>query len=157
MRTDETTAPARARLGRRLRRWLRERVPRGRQDAIRHTGVLVVEDDADFREALVLLLGSEGMDVEEASNGREALEILPRKTPGVIVLDLDMPVVDGIEFLETKRALWRRDLRRIPVLVMTCFDEWAHEASELGAIDVLRKPFRFDALLDRVDSALERV
>ncbi len=149
-----TSATRSGRLGRRLRRWLGDRTVRRCNEPSRTSGVLVVEDDADLREALALLLGSEGIEVAQASNGREALQMLPHHPPRVIVLDLDMPVVDGIEFLATKRALWRRDLRSIPVLVMTCFDEWAKEASDLGARAVLRKPFRFDALLDRVDSAL---
>jgi len=147
------------RLGRRLKRWLHERIPRAARhahDAHERSGVLIVDDDRDFREELALLLGSEGIEVAEAANGREALHLLPHHAPRLIVLDLDMPVMTGLEFLETKRVLWRRDLRAIPVLVMTCVDAWAQRAAELGAVAVLRKPFRFDALLTQVDVELTR-
>lgn len=67
--------------------------------------VLIVEDDADLREAYVMILQSEGIDVHAAQNGKEALDILEKKgDPGIIFLDLRMPVMDGLEFLRVYDA-----------------------------------------------------
>lgn len=63
--------------------------------------VLIVEDDNDLREAYVLILESEDIDVHSAANGAEALELLEKTgDPGIIFLDLRMPIMNGIEFLE---------------------------------------------------------
>ncbi len=63
--------------------------------------VLIVEDDADLRDAYVMILQSEGLDVKAAENGQAALDLIERQgDPGVIFLDLRMPVMDGIEFLK---------------------------------------------------------
>ncbi|MEW6272852.1 MAG: response regulator [Thermodesulfobacteriota bacterium] len=143
------------RLGRRFTRWLRERVSRRPVHALaERRGVLVIDDDRDFREALALLLGADGIAVAEAATGREALSLLPHGAPRLIVLDLDDAVADGIGFLATKRLLWRRDLRAVPVLALTSLETRARLAEELGASVVLRKPLRFDVLLDRVDLEL---
>lgn len=147
----------RGRFGRRFKRWLRERLPRTRAEVeagIAHRGVLIIDDDPDVRQALALLLGHEGLEVAEAESTRDALLLLPRRAPKIIVLDLDGRPTEGIAFLETKRALWRRDLRRIPVLVTTCLDQPARRAVELGATAVIRKPFHFDALLESLDAGI---
>ncbi len=63
--------------------------------------VLIVEDDADLRDAYVMILESEGIDTKAAANGQAALELLQEEgDPGVIFLDLRMPVMNGIEFLQ---------------------------------------------------------
>lgn len=67
--------------------------------------VLIVEDDADLREAYVMILESEGIPVMAAENGKIALETIEQYgQPGVIFLDLRMPVMDGIEFLKAYDA-----------------------------------------------------
>jgi CheY-like chemotaxis protein len=67
--------------------------------------VLIVEDDTDLREAYMMILQSEGIDVHAAQNGKEALDILEKKgDPGIIFLDLRMPVMDGLEFLKVYNA-----------------------------------------------------
>jgi signal transduction histidine kinase/DNA-binding response OmpR family regulator len=79
--------------------------------------VLVVEDDEALREGLVRLLDKEGFEVAEAANGSEALESLASEVPGLILLDLLMPVMNGFELMVElhKNARWRK----IPVIVMT--------------------------------------
>lgn len=67
--------------------------------------VLIVEDDNDLREAYVMILGSEGIDVHAAENGQEALDKLQELgDPGVIFLDLRMPIMDGLAFLQAYDA-----------------------------------------------------
>ena len=67
--------------------------------------VLIVEDDNDLREAYIMILQSEGIDVYAAENGKKALDILHEKgDPGIIFLDLRMPVMDGLEFLKVYDA-----------------------------------------------------
>jgi CheY-like chemotaxis protein len=81
---------------------------------------LVVEDDETIREMISKLLAREGLDVQEAANGREALLLLERLTPDVIFLDLTMPVMDGVSFLEAIRKEPRHARR--PVIVITACD-----------------------------------
>jgi len=82
--------------------------------------VLVVEDDADSRDVLVRMLASDGWLVAEASNGFEALAELARSVPGVVLLDLMMPAMDGFELIEEMNR--RHDWRTIPVIVVTARD-----------------------------------
>ena len=91
--------------------------------------VLVVEDDAEMRELLQRFLQSEGWVVVEAQNGREALDRISENKPGLILLDLMMPTMDGFEFLEElrKHTAWLS----IPVLVITAKDLTAEERRRL--------------------------
>jgi CheY-like chemotaxis protein len=82
--------------------------------------VLIVEDDAATRELLRRPLEQEGWTVAEAGNGRAALERLEADRPGLILLDLMMPELDGFEFVEEVRK--RGSLRGIPVVVVTAKD-----------------------------------
>ena len=113
--------------------------------------VLVVEDDADVRAALGLLLESHGYPVLEAEHGAEALTLLrDRADVGVILLDLMMPVMDGSTF----RVEQRKDaaLADIPVVVVTADAAGADRARELGAAAHLPKPIDLDRLLAVVRS-----
>ena len=84
----------------------------------RRCHILVVEDDADLREAVAIVLRSEGHHVVEAANGQLALDALASRGPafGVIVLDLMMPVMDGATFLAHKA---RGDHAAIPVVIFS--------------------------------------
>lgn len=87
--------------------------------------VLVVEDHADLREMLTVLLESEGYTVQAARNGAEALEALAELRPDVILLDLMMPVMDGFEFLEEVEQ--RQGLEDVPIVVLTAKQLTAEE------------------------------
>jgi CheY-like chemotaxis protein len=91
--------------------------------------VLVVDDDADLRARLRTLLERGGLPVVEAADGQEALAAMDRHRPGLVLLDLTMPVMDGFAFLRALRA--RPDERDVPVVVLTARDVTAEERVSL--------------------------
>ena len=102
-----------------------------------------------MREIERAALGRAGYDVMLARNGREGLDALARQRPCVIVLDLMMPVMDGLTFLAECR---RRNLAtEIPVLcVSAAGEDMVEHALTLGAIECIHKPADFDVLCERV-------
>ncbi|HXF26450.1 MAG TPA: response regulator, partial [Bryobacteraceae bacterium] len=113
--------------------------------------VLIVEDEADGRDLLRALLEREGWKILAAANGREALEHLEMERPGVILLDLMMPEMDGFEFIEHLRK--GPDGRNIPVVVITAKDLTAEDRRRLnGSVSrVLQKgTYRIEDLLNEV-------
>ena len=115
--------------------------------------ILVVDDDADIRDALSSLLEELGYETLCAANGREALERLRRpdaKPPGLILLDLMMPVMDGFQFIREQRK--DPDLAAIPVVVVTAGSENAVQ----GVLEVLKKPVRAERLLDSVEQHVRK-
>jgi two-component system response regulator HydG len=116
--------------------------------------ILVVDDEASARNGLAKLLTQEGYTVETAADGREGLEIIMEKAPDVVITDLKMPVMDGMELLEKAKA----HNPTIPVIVATAFGELstAVKAVRAGAADYLTKPIDFDALLIAVERTMER-
>ena len=116
--------------------------------------VLIVDDDAASRELLETRLGALNCNVAMASDGREALSAIRREAPSVVLLDLQMPGMDGMEVL---RAL-RQDRIDIPVIVITAHGsiESAVEAMKEGAYDFILKPFDPKHLEIVVRKALER-
>jgi len=118
------------------------------------TTVLVVEDDAAVREALERALGFEGYTVETARDGAVALSMLRDHEYGLIVLDVMMPHLDG---LETCRRI-RASGDRVPILMLTArtaVDDRV-EGLDAGADDYLAKPFSLDELLARMRALLRR-
>jgi DNA-binding response OmpR family regulator len=112
--------------------------------------ILLVEDDADVREALAVALGRCGYDVTGACNGRDALDHLRRTPvlPSLIVLDWMMPVMNGLDFL-THQASHPR-FRRVPVLILSAVDR-VHGFRGATVAAVLTKPVRMRMLVDVVD------
>ena len=120
--------------------------------------VLVVEDDLASREMLCTLLDRRGWEVSQVENGRLALEFLETTTPGLILLDLMMPEVDGFEVLRQLRA--RPDWRDIPVVVVTAKELTTTERQWLSAqIQGFHQKGEFDrqALLSEVEELIEFV
>jgi CheY-like chemotaxis protein len=97
--------------------------------------VLVVEDDQDVQSTLHEFLKEEGYEVETANNGQEALEHLEKHRPGLVLLDLMMPVMSGWEFLERRNQ--DPELSKVPVLVLSAVPG---SPSVPGALAFLRKP-----------------
>ena len=116
--------------------------------------VLVAEDDRSVRESLVLALGVEGYDVEAVSDGAQALESVASREPDVIVLDIMMPVLDGLTVCRRLRA----GKSHTPILMLTARHEISDRVSGLdaGADDYLAKPFSLDELLARLRALLRR-
>jgi CheY-like chemotaxis protein len=120
----------------------------------RATRVLVVDDNADARLMVKLLLETEGYVVETAANGREALRIQREHPMQILVTDLFMPEVDGLETVQSFRA----DYPAMPIIVISgggsklpgMADHLA-VARELG-VRTLRKPFSGEALIDALRS-----
>ena len=100
--------------------------------------VLVIDDECDMRQRTRLVLEKHGWSVVEAENGAQALEKVAHATPRVILLDLNMPVMDGFEFLRALRE--RPGCERVPVVVLTAMDLSLEDRSRLrGANQVLNK------------------
>ena len=113
--------------------------------------ILIVDDDPAIRKMLVEVLSLEGYPTETANNGREALEILAKSGPRVILLDLLMPEIDGRGVIETLRMQPGERAKHRVILVSA----WANlEASrDLEADGTLTKPFNVTQLLNVLTSA----
>jgi two-component system response regulator HydG len=116
--------------------------------------VLVVDDDASARSALQALLKTQGYEVDTAVDGAAALERLAEIPPDLVVTDLDMPNMNGLELLAELR---QRD-RGLPVLVVTSAAELqtAVKAMRAGAFDYITKPVDFDELTLAITRAIEQ-
>lgn len=108
--------------------------------------VLVVEDDLDIRAALQGFLKDEGYNVFTAENGRAGLQLLEQEKPGLVLLDLMMPVMNGWEFLEEKNR--SPSGAKTPVLVISAVPG---NPSIPGALGFLKKPIDLDRLVDFVE------
>jgi two-component system, cell cycle response regulator len=119
--------------------------------------ILVVDDEPLNREAMARLGESMGFEVETAGNGLEALEVLNKRKPDVVLLDLSMPELDGFGVLERLRD---RPIEPRPAVIIVTAQADVHgrlRGTELGAIDFVEKPFRLADLQRRVQRALSIV
>jgi CheY-like chemotaxis protein len=99
---------------------------------------LVVDDNDDTRELYALYLRERGWEVEELANGEEALAVAKIFAPDVIVMDLAMPLVDGVE--ATRRLKRDPRTKEVPIIALTAHVHRAHEAIAAGGTDFLIKP-----------------
>jgi two-component system phosphate regulon response regulator PhoB len=118
--------------------------------------VLLVEDEDQLRRVMKDLLQREGYRVAEARDGIQALDEVDRSAPDVIILDLNLPGLDGYGVLQQLRS--RPATREIPVMVLTAKGDEDNEVRvfELGADDFVTKPFRARALTARLEAVLGR-
>ncbi len=118
--------------------------------------ILVVEDSAEIRSAIVRLLEMDHFIVYQAEHGQTALKTLEKVTPDLILSDINMPLMNGIEFYKALRQnpLWTP----IPFIFLTANDapEDIQEGKELGVEDYLTKPIDYDKLLKIVQARLTR-
>jgi two-component system, OmpR family, KDP operon response regulator KdpE len=115
--------------------------------------VLVVEDDTPLRTTLRAALQARGLDVIAVGTGEEAIAALDRAIPDLILLDLNLPGVDGFTVLARARAM-----SKVPVVVLTVHDDRSDKirALDWGADDYITKPFDNDDLYARLRAALRR-
>jgi len=115
--------------------------------AARSPLILVVDDDAAIRRFVAEALRDEGYLVAEAGDGRAALSAVERDRPGLILLDMTMPVMDGWQFADAYR---RRPGPHAPIVCVTAAHRAAERAAQIMAEAALPKPFDLDGLLDLV-------
>ena len=115
--------------------------------------ILVVDDEPQIRHSLQTNLEKRNYDVTTAASGEEALEAIARQKPDVVIVDLILPTIDGIEL--TRRI---REQSPVPIIVLSAIGDERKkvEALEFGADDYVTKPFGLEELVARVKSALRR-
>ena len=116
--------------------------------------LLVVEDDPDLRRQLVAALEDAGYAVDAAKDGEEGHFLGDTEPYDAVVLDLGLPILDGVSVLEK----WRRADRKMPVLILTARDRWSDKVAgfDAGADDYVAKPFHMEEVLARIRALLRR-
>lgn len=116
--------------------------------------ILVVEDDPDLNRQLTGALEDAGYVVDSATDGEEGHFLGDTEPYDAVILDLGLPVKDGVSVLEA----WRRDERKMPVLILTARDRWSDKVAgfDAGADDYVAKPFHMEEVLARVRALLRR-
>jgi DNA-binding NtrC family response regulator len=114
--------------------------------------ILIVDDDPRIPVLLKELLKSEGYESVLATNGMHALELIKQEAFDLIITDLRMPHMNGMELLREVKTLWPS----IPVIMITAYasDKTAVESAKLGVFDYLAKPFKVEELIAAIDRAL---
>ena len=116
--------------------------------------LLVVEDDPDINRQLVSALQDAGYVVDTAKDGEEGHYLGDTEPYDGVILDLGLPVLDGVSVLER----WRRAGKKMPVLILTARDRWSDKVAgfDAGADDYVAKPFHMEEVLARVRALLRR-
>jgi len=116
--------------------------------------VLVIEDDRDLNRQLALALREANYTVDVAFNGEEGHFLGETEPYDAVVLDLGLPVLDGVSVL----TRWRADGRTMPVLILTARDAWSEKVAgfDAGADDYVTKPFRIEEVLARLRALIRR-
>ncbi len=116
--------------------------------------VLVVEDDADLQRQLKAVLTEAGYAVDTAPDGEEGHFLGDTEPYDAVILDLGLPVIDGVSVLKR----WRRAGRNMPVLILTARDRWSEKVAgfDAGADDYVTKPFQIEEVLARIRALIRR-
>lgn len=116
--------------------------------------ILIVEDNPDLSRQLSEALGDAGYAVDMAADGEEGHFLGDTEPYDAVVLDLGLPVIDGISILQK----WRADGKDFPVLILTARDQWSEKVAgfDAGADDYLTKPFHTEELLARLRALVRR-
>jgi two-component system alkaline phosphatase synthesis response regulator PhoP len=118
--------------------------------------ILLVDDESDIVDTIQCRLEANNFDVVTASNGQEGLDKAAEEKPDLILLDTNMPVMNGHEMLEHIKK--RPDLKEIPIIMCTALCE-ANDiaaASAYGIADYVTKPFDYTDLIEKITGALEK-
>jgi DNA-binding response OmpR family regulator len=111
--------------------------------------ILVVDDEPRIGKVLRIKLSLSGYDVITTTNGAEAIELVITQEPDIMLLDILMPDVTGMDVLERVRAF-----SRVPIIVFTGSSEIARSALKVGANDYIVKPFDPDLVVEKIKSVL---
>jgi len=116
--------------------------------------ILVVEDDKDLARQLKNALTGAGYAVDVAHDGEEGHFLGDTEPYDVVILDLGLPVLDGVSVLKQ----WRRAGRKMPVLILTARDRWSEKVAgfDAGADDYVTKPFQVEEVLARIRALIRR-
>jgi len=117
------------------------------------TKILIVEDEASFSEALAFLLGKEGFEVTVAEDGQQAVDKFAKEGADLILLDLMIPIISGIEVCRIIRSS-----SQVPIIMLTAKDAEIDKVVglELGADDYVTKPYSSRELIARIKAVLRR-
>ena len=117
------------------------------------TKILIVEDESSFSEALAFLLGKEGFEVSVAEDGRAALATFAKEGADLILLDLMIPEISGVDVCRTIRTT-----SKVPIIMLTAKDAEIDKVVglELGADDYVTKPYSSRELIARINAVLRR-
>jgi two-component system response regulator RegX3 len=117
------------------------------------TRILIVEDEASFSEALEFLLAKEGFEVSVAEDGRQAIDMFNAQGADLILLDLMIPVISGVEVCRSIRTH-----SQVPIIMLTAKDAEIDKVVglELGADDYVTKPYSSRELIARIKAVLRR-
>jgi two-component system OmpR family response regulator len=116
--------------------------------------ILIVDDELDFLETIIKRLKARNIDVTGVESGYQALEVLESRNPDVIILDVKMPGMDGIETLREIKK--KHPLMEVIMLTGHASVESGIQGMQLGAFDYVMKPVALDELLEKVRQAYER-
>jgi two-component system, OmpR family, KDP operon response regulator KdpE len=113
--------------------------------------ILIVDDEPQILKMLNILLNVEGFDVVESSNGKQAIRMAMSTKPDLILLDIDLPDMNGMEIIPTLRE-WSH----VPIIVLSAHssDNEVAAALNIGANDYIIKPFNVDVMMARINAAL---
>jgi two-component system, OmpR family, response regulator len=116
--------------------------------------VLVVEDDQDLNRQIVSALTDAGYVVDKALDGEEGHFLGDTEPYDAVILDLGLPVLDGVSVLEK----WRRAGKKMPVIILTARDRWSDKVAgfDAGADDYVTKPFHMEEVLARIRALVRR-
>ncbi|MBZ4682919.1 MAG: two-component system, OmpR family, alkaline phosphatase synthesis response regulator PhoP [Fusobacteriaceae bacterium] len=117
--------------------------------------ILIVDDEVDVVEVVEMLLETEGYEVIKAYNGKEALEMVEKITPDLIILDIMMPEIDGVEVCKRMRSMEK--LKEIPIVMfsakLSAIDK--KESFDAGADGFITKPFNARGFISGIKTYLE--
>jgi len=116
------------------------------------SSILIVDDDNQLRESFHKLLEAEGYDVRTAATGEAGLEEFKKRPPDLVIMDIRMPGMDGLETFK----LMQKVEPRLPVIIMTAYGttDTAIEATKMGAFDYVLKPFEIPDILGTIEGAI---
>lgn len=113
--------------------------------------ILIVDDEVDLTTTYSLLFELHGFETLTAANGREALDLIGNRRPDLVLSDLMMPVMDGVEL--SRKLRHGEATARIPIILMSAAPE-RHRLSEAAYDEFVRKPAKFQELLEKITALL---